>query len=218
MLIPIEEHWRIQGRAPPLRVQIFIQFSAKNMQHSRLAHPLWELVPPPKILEPPLRKPPLYHKYLKNYVNFKTDFASDNISYLNNAAKRLKLTDNIVFYKHDIKYTVFYLAEENEDQIQEPIQWQIQDFSEGRRQLAKVGMLTYYFAENCMKMKEFGPPGSGGASLAPPLDPPLQSINEHIVNGKYEYSYETSKIRLISSKQARWTKLIYTEYGTARIG
>ena len=69
-----------------------------------------------------------------------------------------------------------------------------------------------------MKMKEFGHPGSGGASLVPPLDPPLQSIKEQIVNGKYEYSYETSKIRLIESKQVRWTKLIYTEYDTSRIG
>ena len=34
----------------------------------------------------------------------------------------------------------------------------------------KVGVLTYFLAENCMKIKEFGP---GGASLAPPLDPPL---------------------------------------------
>ena len=48
-----------------------------------------------------------------------------------------------------------------------------------------MGVLTYYFAENCMKMKEFGsqgvrswrlPAGSAngeGASLAPPLDPPM---------------------------------------------
>ena len=36
-----------------------------------------------------------------------------------------------------------------------------------------VGMVTYYFAGNCMKMKEFGPPGRWHASLAPPLDPPM---------------------------------------------
>ena len=37
------------------------------------------------------------------------------------------------------------------------------------------------FPENCMKMKEFGPRGGGGASLAPPLDPPMlwfQKSNE----------------------------------------
>ena len=33
---------------------------------------------------------------------------------------------------------------------------------------AKVGVQTYYFAENCMKMKEVGPPG---ARPWCPLDP-----------------------------------------------
>ena len=46
-------------------------------------------------------------------------------------------------------------------------------FSPGGAPTPKVGVLIYYFAENCMKMKEFGPPG-GGASLAPPLDPPMK--------------------------------------------
>ena len=32
----------------------------------------------------------------------------------------------------------------------------------------KSAIIFQFFAENCMKMKEFGPPG-GGASLAPPL-------------------------------------------------
>ena len=35
----------------------------------------------------------------------------------------------------------------------------------------KVGVLTFFFAENCLKMKEFGP---SGTSLAPPLDPPME--------------------------------------------
>ena len=30
--------------------------------------------------------------------------------------------------------------------------------------------------KNCMKLKEFGPPGGGGASLTPPLDPPLNPV------------------------------------------
>ena len=30
-----------------------------------------------------------------------------------------------------------------------------------------------YFPKNCMKLKEFGPPGRGCTSLVPPLDPPL---------------------------------------------
>ena len=34
-------------------------------------------------------------------------------------------------------------------------------------------MILPNFLKNCLKLKEFGPPG-GRASLAPPLDPPLQ--------------------------------------------
>ena len=37
-------------------------------------------------------------------------------------------------------------------------------------------------AENCIKMKEFGPTEGGGAFLAPPLDPLLICVV--IVNGK----------------------------------
>ena len=54
-------HWRIQGgvrdACPPWDPNsfIFMQFSAKKLQNNRLAHPLWELVPPlRKILDPPL--------------------------------------------------------------------------------------------------------------------------------------------------------------------
>ena len=36
------------------------------------------------------------------------------------------------------------------------------------RQLPKVLLFFKFFAENCMKMKEFGPP-AGRASLAAPL-------------------------------------------------
>ena len=38
--------------------------------------------------------------------------------------------------------------------------------------ISQSGFANLFLAENCMKMKEFGPPG-GRASLAPPLDPPL---------------------------------------------
>ena len=44
-------------------------------------------------------------------------------------------------------------------------QWRIQDFPQGVSQLPKVLLFFIFFAENCMKMKEFGP---GGASLVPP--------------------------------------------------
>ena len=50
--------------------------------------------------------------------------------------------------------------------------WRIQDFSQGGAPTPKFLLFCRYFAENCMKMKEFGPPGVC-ASLAPPLDPPM---------------------------------------------
>ena len=42
-------------------------------------------------------------------------------------------------------------------------------FPRGGRQLPKVLLFFNFVPENCMKMKEFGPPGGGRASLAPPL-------------------------------------------------
>ena len=55
------------------------------------------------------------------------------------------------------------------------IQWRIQDFPEGDAPTPKVVVLSYYFAifftENCMKMKEFGPPGGfPGAPLRSATD------------------------------------------------
>ena len=46
-------------------------------------------------------------------------------------------------------------------------------FSPGGAPTPKIAIIFQIFAENCMKMKEFGPPG-GRASLAPPL----RSANE----------------------------------------
>ena len=43
-------------------------------------------------------------------------------------------------------------------------QWRIQDFPQGGAPTAKSAIIFQIFAENCMKMKEFGSPG-GGASL-----------------------------------------------------
>ena len=55
------------------------------------------------------------------------------------------------------------------------VQWRIQDFPEGSP-TPKVGVQTYYFAilfaENCMKIKEFGPPV--GTSVP---GTPLESAN-----------------------------------------
>ena len=47
-------------------------------------------------------------------------------------------------------------------------------FSPGGAPTPKIAIIFHIFAENCMKMKEFGPPGGGGARpWRPPLDPPM---------------------------------------------
>ena len=46
------------------------------------------------------------------------------------------------------------------------VQWRIQDFPKGVAPNPKSAIIFQIFAENCMKMKEFGP--LGDASLAPP--------------------------------------------------
>ena len=55
-------------------------------------------------------------------------------------------------------------------------QWRIQDFPEGGAPTDKSAIILQFFAENCMKMKEFGF-GGGRTSMAPPsLDPPMQVV------------------------------------------
>ena len=39
----------------------------------------------------------------------------------------------------------------------------------------KIAIIFHIFAENCMKMKEFGPPGGGARPWRPPLDPPMNN-------------------------------------------
>ena len=46
-------------------------------------------------------------------------------------------------------------------------------FPRGGRQLPKIAIIFHIFAENCMKMKEFGPRGGGARPWRPPLDPPM---------------------------------------------
>ena len=46
-------------------------------------------------------------------------------------------------------------------------------FSWGGAPTAKILLFCKYFAENCMKMKEFGLPGGGVPGA--PLDPPMNS-------------------------------------------
>ena len=42
-------------------------------------------------------------------------------------------------------------------------QWRMQDFPQGGAPTPKIAIIFQIFAKNCMKMKEFGPPGGGGA-------------------------------------------------------
>ena len=47
-------------------------------------------------------------------------------------------------------------------------QWRIQDFPQGGAPTPKIAIIFQIFAKNCMKMKEFGPPGGGRVPGAPP--------------------------------------------------
>ena len=48
------------------------------------------------------------------------------------------------------------------------LQWRIQDFPQGGAPTPKSAIIFQFFAENCMKMKEFGPPGGARIPGAPP--------------------------------------------------
>ena len=49
-------------------------------------------------------------------------------------------------------------------------------FSPGGAPTPKSAIIFQFFAENCMKMKEFGPPGGGARPWRPPLDPPMITV------------------------------------------
>ena len=66
-------------------------------------------------------------------------------------------------------------------------QWRIQDFPQGGAPTPKSAIIFQIFAENCMKMKEFGPPGGARVPGAP-----LRSAN-----GKDGYT-----IRLLQRRMA----------------
>ena len=58
------------------------------------------------------------------------------------------------------------------------VQWRIQDFPEEGAPTPNMGAPTYYLVKNFLKTawkwKNLDPEGRGRASLAPPLDPPMQ--------------------------------------------
>ena len=77
-------------------------------------------------------------------------------------------------------------------------------FSPGGAPTPKSAIIFQFFAENCMKMKEFGPPG-GRTSLAPPLG----SANAFPEIQKYEVSWKTTiEVNLLQmvSKNQRFDK------------
>ena len=48
------------------------------------------------------------------------------------------------------------------------LQWRIQDFPRGGAPTPESAIIFQFFAENCMKMKEFGPPGGARVPGTPP--------------------------------------------------
>ena len=60
-----------------------------------------------------------------------------------------------------------------------PLQWRIQDFPEEGAPTLQGGCqhtILPNFPKNCMKLKEFGPPGGGARPKFYYVDPPLHSI------------------------------------------
>ena len=55
-------------------------------------------------------------------------------------------------------------------------------FSPGGAPTPKIAIIFQIFAKNCMKMKEFGPPGGARVPGAPPLDPPMPIYHSNKVN------------------------------------
>ena len=71
-------------------------------------------------------------------------------------------------------FKIHELAEDGTTCTNMTDQWQIQDFPQGGAPTPKIAIIFHIFTENCMKMKEFGPPGGGARPWRPPLDPPMQ--------------------------------------------
>ena len=79
------------------------------------------------------------------------------------------------------------------------MQWRIQDFPEEGAPTPQGGrqhMILPIFPENCMKLKEFGPPGGGARPKFYYVDPPLQWIN-----------YLTKYLEIDSSNLTRMKKI-----------
>ena len=71
------------------------------------------------------------------------------------------------------RYYCFLVPKFHSSHACKHLQWRIQDFPQGGAPTPKSAIIFQFFAENCMKMKEFGPPGGGARPWRPPLDPPM---------------------------------------------
>ena len=103
---------------------------------------------------------------------------------------------------HVILRTQFFLSDnlENRFQFQKPApytslcdQWWIQDFPEGDINSQVDVILQFFFAENCMKMNEFGPRGRAPRGSANADDPSINIMlfmyqGNELVRGRQPYS------------------------------
>ena len=93
-----------------------------------------------------------------------------------------------------------------------PIQWRIQDFCEEGAPTSQGGAPTYDYAKIFQKLHEIERIWTGGASLAPPLDPPLQS-DPWILKGFYWDKSITS--RDADSAGQSFTQTLFTMFFSA---
>ena len=79
---------------------------------------------------------------------------------LNSVTRNIWLNISYSRIKKNWGYTTL-LAPNDVTSIYWPIQWRIQDFPEGAPTPKSAIIFKFFFAENCMKMKEFGTLGRG---------------------------------------------------------
>ena len=89
------------------------------------------------------------------------------------------------------------LSHQTSEKSYTPYKWRIQDFPQGGAPTAKIAIIFQIFAKNCMKMKEFGPPGGARIPGAPPLDPPMPIYQETNGSNCTETSRMTPEMDMI---------------------
>ena len=104
-------------------------------------------------------------------------------------------------------------------------QWRIQDFPQGGAPTPKSAIIFQFFAENCMKMKEFGPLGGARVPGAP-----LGSANDFCpTNQRHDYTkcyrcditgsgFVTTRIPLMMliEHKVDWWRSVYVPRNTVR--